>query len=125
MADPMALLAQAWKECRILRILYPDRTRRSHSGERKIEVYAFDDLYIDARCIQRDDRRTFRIDRILDIELLDQKFHRDSEFEARVRVEGWAKTRFAQHPSAVRVAPPPPPPPSPWRRILLLLGIVD
>lgn len=126
MLDCMSEVAQAWKECRVLRIVYPDRKKREGFCERDIEVYSFDDTYIDALCRLRGDKRTFRVDRILEVRLLEERFQRHPALEARVEREGWSKGPIAA-PEAVTSAPmglpAPRPEPTFWRRVMALVGL--
>jgi predicted DNA-binding transcriptional regulator YafY len=84
------LVRQAQLEHRLLRIRYPS----DHPGEgitgRDVEVYAHDDRYFDAYCRLREDKRTFRFDRIIAIELLEETFDVDPVIRDLIQKEGWA-----------------------------------
>jgi predicted DNA-binding transcriptional regulator YafY len=80
----MNLFKIARLERRVVRIVY------RWGVERDIEVYDFDERYVDAFCRLRQDPRAFRIDRILDAELLPEKFEIDPGVAAQIASTGWA-----------------------------------
>ena len=73
----------------LLRIWYlkPGETEIT---ERDIEVYTFDDIYLDAYCRLRKQQRTFRMDRIERAELLPIPFTPQEQVVRLVSEEGWA-----------------------------------
>lgn len=85
------LVRQSYDEGRVLRIDYQPPNMSLKSTERDIDVYAFDDTYIDAYCRLRKEKRSFRIDRIKSASLLDEEFHRDPDIEYRVKLSGMSK----------------------------------
>ena len=88
------LLDSALKEGRVLRISYR-ASRLVEAVERDIEVYAFDEQYVDAYCRLRQDPRCFRVDRIVDAELLAETFDIDPAIESIVGAHGWANRTVA------------------------------
>jgi hypothetical protein len=54
-----------------------------------VEVYACDGQYFDGYCRLREDKRTFRLDRIVTLELLDETFDVDPVIDGLVRKDGW------------------------------------
>lgn len=80
----MSLFKIARLERRVVRIVYRGGV------ERDIEVYDFDDRYVDAYCRLRQDPRAFRIDRILDARLLPERFEIDPGVAAQIASTGWA-----------------------------------
>ena len=74
---------------RILAIWYPNKYS-AKPEHRQIDVYAWNEKYIDAYCRKRNGKRTFRIDRIENLELLDEHFEKDWFWEEHVRRFGWA-----------------------------------
>lgn len=85
------LLRRAWEEMRVLRIVYQSWNESGIVRERDIDVYAFDEKYVDAYCRLRGEGRTFRVDRIKSAVLLDLEFTRDPEVEHWVKVSGFSK----------------------------------
>jgi predicted DNA-binding transcriptional regulator YafY len=84
---PERLLDAARGRRLVLRIQY--RKWRGLPIERDIEVYAFDDRYVDAYCRLREDPRTFRRDRIVDATLTGTPCSRWPEIEAFFAAHGW------------------------------------
>jgi predicted DNA-binding transcriptional regulator YafY len=82
---------QAYDQGRVLRIVYQTPSQSSAAREREIEVYAFDETYVDAYCRLRRKKRTFRIDRIKSAALLDDAFNRDPLVEHQIKVAGLSK----------------------------------
>lgn len=62
---------------------------------RDIEVYSFDERYIDAYCRLRQDPRCFRIDRIVDVKVLAETFSVDPAIESICAAQGWANRTSA------------------------------
>ena len=85
------LVRQSYDEGRVLRIDYQPPNMSLKSTERDIDVYAFDDTYIDAYCRLRKEKRSFRIDRIKSAALLVEEFHRDPDIEYRIKLSGMSK----------------------------------
>ncbi len=85
------LVRLSYDEGRILRIDYQPPNLSLKSTERDIDVYAFDDTYIDAYCRLRKEKRSFRIDRIKSASLLEEEFHRDPDIEYRIKLSGMSK----------------------------------
>ncbi len=82
---------QAYDQGRVLRIVYQTPNLSSKAREREIEVYAFDETYVDAYCRLRRKKRSFRIDRIQSAILLEDQFTRDPEIEHQIKVAGLSK----------------------------------
>lgn len=82
---------QAYDQGRVLRIVYQTPNLAAAATEREIEVYAFDETYVDAYCRLRREQRTFRIDRIKSAALLDDPFNRDPLVEHQIKVAGLSK----------------------------------
>lgn len=88
-ADDLLRAASAIRMCRRIRFAY-----RSHAGadtHREIEPYAV--IHTDGRwylighCLSREGLRTFRLDRVTDIELCVEMFKRPAHFDARKYLE--------------------------------------
>src|SRR5882672_5030437 len=73
---------------RILRIIYRGRGDLE-PVERDIEVYAFDERYVDAYCRLREDPRCFRTDRIVSAKVLAETFSIDPAIESLLSAQGW------------------------------------
>jgi predicted DNA-binding transcriptional regulator YafY len=128
---------QSYDEGRVLRILYQTANESQRTTVREIEVYAFDETYIDAYCRLRKEKRTFRVDRIKDALLLEDRFDLDSEVEHQIKVAGLSKQAHeCQRPccrpgtTPISTFQPKPfkdePQPRQWfRPILRVLGIVE
>src|SRR5688572_13873330 len=68
------LIRQSQRERRLLRIRYRSGQPAEGVTTRDVEVYACDGQYFDAYCRLREDKRTFRLDRVVDMELLEETF---------------------------------------------------
>lgn len=79
---------QAYEELRLLRIGYKTGDKPKQRSVREIEVYAYDERYIDAYCRLRSAPRSFRLDRIQHAEVLEESFELDSEIEHQIKVVG-------------------------------------
>lgn len=90
MVDLSAALQAALIERRVLRITYRRPGDLGEGVDRDVEVYAFDERYIDAYCRLREDPRCFRIDRIVEATLLAEKFSIDPTIESIIGAHGWA-----------------------------------
>ena len=86
----MNLLEKAYNEQRVLHITYHAKYEEPLIAERDIEVYKYDNIYISAYCRLLKGMRNFRIDRITDIELIDEYFEIDHNILEQVDEEGWA-----------------------------------
>lgn len=86
-----ARVQQAYAQGRVLRIVYQTSNLSSTATEREIEVYAFDETYIDAYCRLRRGKRCFRIDRIKSAALLDDTFSMDPLVEHQIKVTGLSR----------------------------------
>ena len=93
--DLQVALKAALTEGKFLRITYRGRGDQYEAVERDIEVYSFDERYIDAFCRLRQDPRCFRVDRIVDAELLAETFDIDPAIESIVGAHGWANRTTA------------------------------
>jgi predicted DNA-binding transcriptional regulator YafY len=82
-------------ERRVLSITYRAKASALEQGVRHIEVYGFDEQYVDAYCRLRQDPRCFRIDRIVDAKVLAEKFSIDPAIESIVAAQGWANRTAA------------------------------
>jgi len=82
---------QAYAERRVLRIRYQTANESQRTTVRDIDVYAFDEVYVDAYCRLRKERRTFRLDRIKDALVLDDRFDLDPEIEHQIKIAGLSK----------------------------------
>ena len=89
MGDFRGLFKIARLERRVVTILYRGRNDISYV-ERDIEVYDFDERYVDAFCRLRQDQRAFRIDRFLDAELLAERYEFDPGVAAQIASTGWS-----------------------------------
>lgn len=82
------LIRRAHEEHRVLRIAYR-KDKKKDAISRDIHVYAYGEWYVEAHCLLREDHRRFRIDRIEDAELLDERFTPDRYFSELARRHGW------------------------------------
>ena len=89
-----AALKTALIERKVLRITYRGRGDIKGVG-RDIEVYAFDERYVDAYCRLRQDPRCFKIDRIVDAKLLGETFSIDPAIESIIAAHGWTNRTAA------------------------------
>jgi len=85
-ADCLIRAAMAIRLCRYLRFAY--RSHAGHDSHREIEPYAI--IHTDGRwylighCLLRNALRTFRLDRINDLETCAESFDRPAHFDARL-----------------------------------------
>ncbi len=84
-----ALLNHAYRERRVLRISY-QKDPGAELIERDVEVYALDGNYFDAYCRLRKEKRTFRLDRVVEASLSSESFATNPHFEEHIQREGWA-----------------------------------
>lgn len=110
-----------------LHIVYQTENKSGVQTERDIDVYAFDEEYIDAYCWLRKEVRKFCPHRIQSAWLLSDRFTRDPEIELEISRNGWSRMARECHRPCCQSAPlgisevPPPPlenrnPASPKRR---------
>jgi predicted DNA-binding transcriptional regulator YafY len=97
--DMLLTLAQGCRNSERLRFVYTDRTERV--TERRVEPFRLVSTqnrrwYLVAFDLDRDDWRTFRVDRLSDAELTGHRFHRTEEPDAAAMVsEGIALAAYA------------------------------
>ena len=85
------LIEQAVGERRVVRIRHRAEFRgQVKLTEREIEIYDFDDEYIDAFCRLRQERRSFRVDRIMAVDLSNEHYEIDPEVSDGIDHSGWA-----------------------------------
>lgn len=85
------MIEQAVRERRVVWIRYRTEFRnQANLTEREVEIYDYDDEYIDAFCRLRRERRSFRIDRILTAAIRDERYEIDLDVSDGVDRSGWA-----------------------------------
>ena len=98
---------QAHAERRVIRIRYQTANASQRTTVREIDIYAFDEVYVDAYCRLRKDMRTFRLDRIKDAVILEDRFDLDPEIEHQIKIAGLSKqARECQRPCCRLAASP-------------------
>ena len=89
--DPkLDMVMKALSEKRVLRIWH-HRGAPKRAVERCIEVYTHNQVYIEGFCRKVKDKRTFRFDRIENMELLEETFSPDPFFQEYFRRYGYVK----------------------------------
>ena len=89
--DPkIEMVKKALSEKRVLRIWH-HRGAHKRTVERCIEVYTHNQVYIEGYCRHAGDKRTFRLDRIENMELLEESFSPDPFFQEFYRRYGYVK----------------------------------
>ena len=92
MNNILELLKIACDTHTLVRISYKTKAKRK-AKVRDIEVYRFGKWYVEAYCCLRKDHRRFRIDRIVEAELLDETFTPRPFIVELVQRYGWEPTR--------------------------------
>jgi hypothetical protein len=106
------MIRQAHEEHRVLRIQYTAEGKEL-PRTRDIHVYVYGPWYIGARCMLRNDFRSFRIDRIQEAELLEARFEPNEYFVGKFASSDF-KTRVPKDlPEAMRALLPEVPSPQP------------
>ena len=91
MTTILDLLTIAHQDQRQLHILYQTENPSGVQTERDIDVYAFDEEYIDAYCRLRKEVRKFCPHRIQSARLLSDRFIREPEIELEITRTGWSR----------------------------------
>lgn len=78
------LLQRAKEEQRVLRIVY-HRPDAPDPSERDIDVYEFSGFYFAGFCHRSAQVRAFRVDRIVQIHLLEERFHPHPGVKAKIQ----------------------------------------
>jgi predicted DNA-binding transcriptional regulator YafY len=115
MTTPLDLVKIAHQDQWQLHIVYQTENPSGVQTERDIDVYAFDEEYIDAYCRLRKEVRKFCPHRIQRAWLLSDRFTREPEIELEITRSGWSRmARQCHRPCCQRAAlgvsqvPPPP-----------------
>lgn len=87
--DVVRAIALAYSQRKVLRIRYPTVYKGYlEMTDRDLEVYAFGPDYIGAFCRLRGQVRMFRVDHVLEIALLDERYEWKPEIAEAVRLHG-------------------------------------
>jgi hypothetical protein len=97
-----------------IHIVYQTENKSGVQTERDIDVYAFDEEYIDAYCWLRKEVRKFCPHRIQDAWMLSDRFTREPKIEIEITRSGWSRMARQCHrpccqraPLGISQVPPP------------------
>jgi predicted DNA-binding transcriptional regulator YafY len=114
MTTPLDLVKIAHQDQWQLHIVYQTENQSGVQTERDIDVYAFDEEYIDAYCRLRKEVRKFCPHRIQRAWLLSDRFTREPEIEVEITRSGWSRMARQCHrpccqraPLGISQVPPP------------------
>jgi hypothetical protein len=114
MTTPLDLVKIAHQDQWQLHIVYQTENPSGVQTERDIDVYAFDEEYIDAYCRLRKEVRKFCPHRIRNAWLLSDRFTREPEIELEITRTGWSRMARTCHrpccqraPLGISQVPPP------------------
>jgi predicted DNA-binding transcriptional regulator YafY len=80
-------LQEAFNNRERIEIEYISSTARhgeSFRKRRKVDIYGFGDFYFEAYCHLRNELRTFRIDRVLNVKMTNQSYTIPNDYVSRV-----------------------------------------